>query len=44
MYKAPELEMRRPYTGKGVDLFAAVVILFIMLTGDYPFFKASYDD
>lgn len=36
-YMAPELMDRREYRGKQVDIWALGVILFKMLTGDYPF-------
>ena len=31
-YMAPELHLQKSYTGEGVDLFAAAIILFTMLT------------
>jgi serine/threonine protein kinase len=40
-YKAPELLSRLPYTGESVDLFAAGIILFIMVSQIPPFSKAS---
>jgi len=30
-YMAPEIHMRTPYEGKHVDIFAAAIILFIMV-------------
>jgi len=41
-YMAPEIHMRKPYSGAAVDLFAAGVILFIMVAGTPPFGKADY--
>lgn len=43
-YMAPELHMRRPYTGESVDLFAAGIILFIMLSQNPPFSRAEPND
>jgi len=37
---APEIHMGRQYSGKGVDLFASTVILFMMLTARPPFREA----
>lgn len=34
---APEILEQRPYRGTAVDIFAAGVILFIMITGTMPF-------
>lgn len=38
-YMAPEIIEQRPYRGTSVDIFAAGVILFIMMTGNMPFEK-----
>jgi len=38
---APEIIMRLPYNGAQVDLFAAAVILFIMVAGHPPFNRAD---
>jgi serine/threonine protein kinase len=43
-YMAPELHMRRPYTGESVDLFAAGIILFIMISQNPPFSRAEPTD
>ena len=43
-YMAPELHERKPYTGESVDLFAAGIILFIMLSQNPPFSKADKND
>lgn len=41
---APEIHLDRPYSGQSVDLFAAAIILFIMLTQRPPFNEANpYD-
>ena len=32
-YMAPEIQMKAPYSGVQVDLFAASIILFIMYAG-----------
>ena len=29
---APEIHLAKPYTGQGIDLFAAGIILFVMLS------------
>ena len=40
-YMAPEIIYRQPYNGVAVDLFAAAVILFIMVARHPPFNKAD---
>jgi len=40
-YMAPEIHLRKPYSGTSVDLFASAIILFIMLSGTPPFAKAD---
>lgn len=41
---APEIHNKQPYLGYQVDLFAAAVILFVMVTGHPPFGKAEVAD
>jgi serine/threonine protein kinase len=36
-YMPPELVRRYPYDGKGMDIWGLGVVLFKLLTGDYPF-------
>ena len=36
-YMAPELVSRIPYDGKATDVWSIGVLLYIMLTGDFPF-------
>jgi len=36
-YMAPEIHLRHPYQGRQVDLFAAAIILFVMVSGHPPF-------
>lgn len=43
-YMAPELLVNIPYQTKEVDLFAATVLLFMMITQRFPFEKADPDD
>ena len=43
-YMAPEIHRGRAYRGEVVDLFAASIILFIMVTGNPPFSKAIASD
>jgi serine/threonine protein kinase len=43
-YMAPEIHLTQPYQGAQVDLFAAAVILFIMVAGHPPFSEASPKD
>jgi serine/threonine protein kinase len=43
-YMAPEINMKKPYSGASVDLFASSIILFIMVTQHPPFTKAIPDD
>lgn len=40
-YMAPEINMRQPYSGPSVDLFASAIILFILISGTPPFAKAD---
>lgn len=41
---APEIHLEAPYKGKQVDLFAAGIILFIMVAKHPPFDKATCED
>jgi serine/threonine protein kinase len=41
---APEIHMRKPYSGPSVDLFASAIILFITFTQHPPFTKAVPED
>lgn len=36
-YMAPEITMKKEYDGKTVDMWALGVLLFVMLTGVFPF-------
>lgn len=40
-YMAPEIHLKKPYSGASVDLFAAGIILFILISGTPPFAKAD---
>ena len=40
-YMAPEIHMKKPYSGPSVDLFATGIILFILISGTPPFAKAD---
>ena len=39
-YMAPEIHLKQPYMGQSVDLFAAAIILFIMVAQHPPFTTA----
>ena len=43
-YKAPEIYLRKPYSPASSDLFAAGVILFILMGGHPPFKAAKEAD
>lgn len=43
-YMAPEIVDRKDYSGNKADIFAAAVILFIMVARHPPFSNASIDD
>lgn len=43
-YMSPELNERQKYDGTKVDIFAAGVILFIMVSGTPPFNEAKKDE
>jgi len=43
-YMAPEIHMKQKYSGQSVDLFAAGIILFIMVTQHPPFAMATPKD
>jgi len=43
-YMAPEIHLKQPYNGKSVDLFAAAIILFIMVAQHPPFTTAQPTD
>jgi len=40
-YMAPEIHLGKSYSGASVDLFAAAIILFIMVTKRPPFYSAN---
>jgi len=41
---APEIHLAKPYTGPGVDLFAAAIILFVMVSQRPPFNSPNPQD
>jgi len=41
---APELREKKAYDGVKVDIFAIGVILFVIVTGRYPFQRATQTD
>ena len=43
-YMAPEITLGEAYSGQSVDLFAAAIILFTMITGRRPFNRAHPQD
>jgi len=43
-YMAPEIHLKMPYEGKSVDIFAAAIILFIMVAQHPPFTTAQPQD
>jgi serine/threonine protein kinase len=43
-YAAPEILNRTPYNPIPADIFSIGVILFILVTGKFPFNKAMYND
>ncbi|EAX98617.1 CAMK family protein kinase [Trichomonas vaginalis G3] len=43
-YLAPEVITETPYRGQSVDLYAAGLILYVMLTGEVPFHADSSQD
>ena len=43
-YMAPEIHLKQPYQGRSVDLFAAAIILFIMVSAHPPFSAAEPND
>lgn len=43
-YMAPEIHLKQQYSGPSVDLFAAAIILFIMVAGTPPFASGNPKD
>ena len=43
-YMAPEIHNSKDYSGQSIDLFAAGIILFVMVAQHQPFSKATEDD
>ena len=44
VYMAPEVHLGLAHSGQSVDLFAAAIILFIIITGRNPFDRAHSND
>ncbi|KAK4303623.1 hypothetical protein Pmani_024382 [Petrolisthes manimaculis] len=42
-FRAPEVLLRHPHQGTGVDMWSVGVILLSLLSGRYPFFRAADD-
>lgn len=43
-YQAPEINEGKKYSGELVDVFAAAIVLFIMVSGTPPFQQATPED
>ena len=43
-YMAPEIIKGKSYNGEDVDLFAAAVSIFTMVSGNFPFMKLAHSD
>jgi len=43
-YMAPEMHLGKGYSGVKVDIFSCGIILFLMIFGKPPFFKANHKD
>jgi serine/threonine protein kinase len=41
---APEITYKREYDGRAVDMWALGVLLYVMLTGSFPFKGLSESD
>ena len=41
---APEIKEKKTYDGRKADIFSMGVILFIIVSGHYPFGEAKKDD
>ena len=41
---APEITLKKEYDGRAVDMWALGVLLFVMLTGTFPFKGISESD
>jgi len=41
---APEITQKREYDGRAVDMWALGVLLYVMLTGNFPFKGMSESD
>ncbi len=43
-YMAPEITLKKEYDGRAVDMWALGVLLYVMLTGQFPFKGISESD
>ena len=41
---APELFLKMPYSGEKIDVFASAVVLFVLISGHFPFSMAHKSD
>ncbi|KAL1764088.1 sperm motility kinase W, partial [Sigmodon hispidus] len=43
LYEAPEILARKPYDGLAVDMWSLGVVLYVLVTGEFPYVETTVD-
>ena len=44
LYRAPEILARKPYDGLAVDMWSLGIVLYVLVTGHFPYVEATIED